>query len=139
MLVPAKNLILNSSKKGFSLTEVVVALVILMVGLLGMLQAINVSIQANLQNEMRTQGVMIAEDQLSKIKSLPFKNISCSVEKSTTMPVPMRSVLMNFNVTRKVDEISASTKRVNIGVSWKHKGNKYEHVVSAVVTEAATR
>jgi type IV pilus assembly protein PilV len=117
----------------------VVALVILMVGLLGMLQAINISIQMNMQNEMRTQGVMIAEDQLSRIKSLSFANISASVEKNFTVPVAMRSVLMTFNVTKKVDVISSTTKRVNVGVNWKHKGNKYEHVVSAVVTEAATR
>jgi type IV pilus assembly protein PilV len=139
MPLPVRKPILSFSKRGFTIVEVVVALGIIMVGLLGMLQAINISIQANLQNEMRTQGVMVAEDQLGRIKSLPFDSITASGEKNLTVPVTMRSVLMSFNVTKKVDDISATTKRVNVGVNWKNKGNKYEHVVSAVIAQPASR
>lgn len=146
MPLHAKNPILISNEKGFSLIELLAALVILMVGLLGMLQAINISIQANLQNELRTQGVLVAEEQLSKIKSRPFGNISATGvstgnagEKSISVPVVMRSAFINYSVTNKVDNVSSTTKRINVGVRWKHKGNKYEQVVSAVVAESTTR
>lgn len=127
------------SNHGFTLLEVVVAIVILMVGLLAMLQAINLSIATNLQNEMRTQGTMIGEDQMARIKSLPFSNITATGEKTVTVPVSMRSSLVNYTVTKNVDEVSSTTKRVNVGVSWHHRGNIYEHVVSSVVAEATTK
>jgi type IV pilus assembly protein PilV len=119
--------------------EVVVAILILMVGLLALLQAINLSIVTNLQNEMRTQGTMIGEDQMARIKSLPFSNITATGEKTVTVPVALRSALVNFSVTKKVDNVSSATKRVNVGVRWHHRGNIYEHVVSSVVTEPTTR
>ncbi|NMC74993.1 MAG: prepilin-type N-terminal cleavage/methylation domain-containing protein [Geobacteraceae bacterium] len=129
----------SCSKGGFTLLEVVVAIVILMVGLLAMLQAINLSIATNLQNEMRTRGTMIGEDQMARIKSLPFANITATGEKSVTVPVSLRSSLVQYTVTKKVDEVSSSTKRVNVGVRWHHRGNIYEHVVSSVIAEPTTR
>ena len=65
-------IISNFNNPGFTLVEVLVAIVILMVGLLAVLQALNLSIVTNLQNEMRTQGTMIGEDQMAKIKACPL-------------------------------------------------------------------
>lgn len=126
------------SNRGFSLLEVLVAIVILMVGLLALLQAINLSIATNLQSEMRTQGTLIGEDVMARIKALPFDNITAT-QKTVAVPVSMRSSPVNFNVTKSVDDISSTTKRVNVAVRWSHRGNIYEHVVSSVVAEPATR
>lgn len=126
------------SNRGFSLLEVLVAIVILMVGLLALLQAINLSIATNLQSEMRTQGTLVGEDVMARIKALPFDNITAT-QKTVAVPVSMRSSPVNFNVTKSVDDISSTTKRVNVAVRWSHRGNIYEHVVSSVVAEPATR
>jgi type IV pilus assembly protein PilV len=136
MRLHARKLISNSNDFGFTLIEVLVAIVILMVGLLGVMQALNLAIQTNLQNEMRTQGTMIGEAQIAKIKSLPFANISGAAEKSFTVPVNLRSAIIDYAVTKKIDTISSTTKRVNVGVSWIHRGNHHDYVVSSVVTEA---
>jgi len=124
---------------------VLIALVILMVGLLGMLEAINVSIATNVRNDMRTQAAAIAEDQLAQKKSLPFDNITTTYNTPRSLPVPikMRSAVLNYSVTYYVDNIPAgatnpSAKRINIGVRWSYKGNNYEHVVSSIVTKPTT-
>ena len=83
--------ILNS--KAFTMLEVLVAIVIMTVGLLGMLQAINLAISSNLQNDMRNQAVLIAEDRMAQVKSMPFDNITASVppvQKSVKAVAPMR-------------------------------------------------
>ncbi|MGA7826997.1 MAG: prepilin-type N-terminal cleavage/methylation domain-containing protein [Geobacteraceae bacterium] len=130
----------KSNNYGFTLIEVLVAVVILMVGLLGVMKSLNLAIRTNLQTEMRTQGSMIGEAQMAKIKTLPFANITGATEKSFTVPVNMRSTILNFTVTKKIDFIpsgdtSATTKRVNVGVSWTYRGNHQDYVVSSVVTD----
>jgi len=109
-----------------------------MVGLLGVMQSLNLAIATNLQNEMRTQATMLGENQMAKIKSFPFANITGAAEKSLTVPVNMRSAIVDYTVTKKIDTVSSTTKRVNVGVSWIHRGNHFDYVVSSVVTEAGS-
>jgi type IV pilus assembly protein PilV len=131
----------KSNEGGFTLLELVVAVVILMVGLLGMLQAIGLSIKTNLQNELRTKGMMIGEDQMARIKSLPFDNITATGtgEKTISVPASMRSSVVNFTVTKKIETISTQAKKIDVYVWCLHQGNKYEHVVSSVVTQPVTK
>ncbi|MFZ4703009.1 MAG: type IV pilus modification PilV family protein, partial [Candidatus Methylumidiphilus sp.] len=53
--------ILTSNKVGFTLIELLVSLIITMVGLLGLLAAIDLAIATNMGNEMRLQATGIAE------------------------------------------------------------------------------
>jgi len=134
-----RKITLLSNNAAFTLLEVLVAMVILMVGLLGMLKAINLSIITNVQNSMRTQAASVAEDQLARKKSLPFDNITTgTTAKTLAVPIAMRSTVLNYNVTYFVDDISTESKRINIGVRWSYKGNNYEHVVSSIVARPAT-
>ncbi len=120
------------------MAEVLVAIVILTVGLLGMLQVINVAIKTNLQNEIRNQALVIAEEQMAREKTLPFDNITASAEKSRNIQVSMRKGFVNYSVTMGVNNLG-NGKKVDIGVRWLFKGNRYEHVVSSVVTVPATQ
>ncbi len=132
----AQKIISKLNDSGFTLIELLVAIVILMVGLLGLMKSLNLAIATNLQNEMRTQATMLGENQMAKIKSFPFANITGAAEKSLTVPVNMRSAIVNYTVTKKIDTVSTTTKRVNVGVSWINRGNHFDYVVSSVVTEA---
>jgi type IV pilus assembly protein PilV len=114
-----------------------VSIIILTIGLLGMLTVINLAITTNLQNEMRNQAVLIAEQQMAQKKSLPFENITATGEKSINSQTVMRAAITNFTVTQSVDNVGNS-KQVNIGVTWKVKGNKYEHAITTLVTTPAT-
>jgi type IV pilus assembly protein PilV len=136
---PVEKQILNSNNDGFTLVELLVSLVILMVGLLGLLQAINLSISTNVRNDMRTQAASIAEAQMANQKSLPFDNMTASVEKSRVVPIALRSSFVNYSVAYSIEVISANSKRVNIGVRWHHKSNNYEHVVTTVALRPDTR
>ena len=123
----------------FTLVEVLVAVVILMVGLLGLLQTINLAIATNVQTEMRTQATAIAEDRMAQIKSVPFDEIDdTGTEEKVNVPLSMRSSFVNYSATFRGDAISPTAKRLNVGVRWHHKGNRYEHVVTTIVTRPVT-
>ncbi|HTP64357.1 MAG TPA: prepilin-type N-terminal cleavage/methylation domain-containing protein [Geobacteraceae bacterium] len=127
--------ILNS--KAFTMLEVLVAIVIMTVGLLGMLQAINLAISSNLQNDMRNQAVLIAEDRMAQVKSMPFDNITASVppvQKSVKAVAPMRNFFANYSVTLRVENVGYS-KKIDVGVRWRCKSNSYEHVITSMVAK----
>ena len=126
--------ILISNKQGFTLVELLVAVVILMVGLLGTLQGINVAMMENLKNELRNKAVSIAEDKLAVIKSKPFENIS-TVTKNSTSTAQIRSVSKQFNVVDQVAATGTNTKNIQVGVSWVHKGVTYEQSISTLLTD----
>lgn len=124
---------------GFTLVELLVSMIILMVGLMGLLSAVNMAISTNVQNEMRTQAAAIAEAQMASQKSLPFDNMTTTSEKSRVVPTALRSSFINYSVAYSVEDISVNSKRVNIGVRWHRKGNNYEHVVSTMALRPDTR
>ncbi len=128
---------LISNDRAFTLVEVLVAIIILMVGLLGMLQVINLAIATNMQNDFRNQAVLIAEEQMAQKKSLPFSNITASTQRSLNVQAPMRNATVNYSVTYRVDNVGNS-KKIDVGVRWQFKNNTYEHVISSMVANPAT-
>lgn len=115
-----------------------IAIIILMVGLLALLQSINLSIVTNQQTAMRTQGTMIGEEELADIKRKPFEKLVDGVEKVVATK-RMRGAFVNYSVWKKIDPVSATAKQIDVGVRWKHRGNQYEEHFVSVMTSSADR
>jgi prepilin-type N-terminal cleavage/methylation domain-containing protein len=121
----------NGFNSGFTLLEVMVSMVILLVALLGTFQAINLALDKNVENQLRQKGMAVAEQQLNDIKARPFSNIT-GASITSTVGVSMGPIVKNFSVERRVTDLSASnsnTKQVSIRVSWLYRGHTYEHQV----------
>jgi len=128
---------LISNRKAFTLVEVLAAIIILTIGLLGMFQVINLAIVTNLQNDLRTQAVLIAEEKMAEEKSLAFDSMTASSEKVINVSTPIRNAVTNYTVTLRIDDVGKS-KKVDVGVSWQFKQNRYEHVITSMVTMPTT-
>jgi type IV pilus assembly protein PilV len=115
----------NSS--GFTLIEFLVAVVILMVGMLGLLQAVNVALQYNTTTQLRNEAVALGDAQMSNELAKPFDLISTGTSKRS-LPRPILTGFKNFSVTRSGADMTNS-KQVNIEVSWIYKKNRYTHDV----------
>jgi len=61
------------NKKGVTLVEVMISLVILLVVFLGLIQASLLSIEHNMKNEMRDEAVRIAAAAVERLKQIPFR------------------------------------------------------------------
>lgn len=53
-----------------------VSIVILMVGMLGMFQSINLAMDKNIENQLRQKAIAVAEQQLDSLKGRTFSNIT---------------------------------------------------------------
>jgi type IV pilus assembly protein PilV len=112
---------------GFTLVEFLVAIVILMVGLLGLLQTVNYALQYNLSTQMRNEAVSVGDTQLSMELAKPFDLVS-TVTSSKSVPRQILTGFRNYSVTRS-GQLLTNTKQVNVLVRWKYKGKSFTHTI----------
>jgi type IV pilus assembly protein PilV len=112
------------------------AVVILMVGLLGLLQTVNVALSSNMVNQLRNEAVAVADQELSRQIIKGYSLISTNSNQPAKYAVPhmVLGTYKNYSVTRSGQEFSNSRK-VDISVSWKYKNMVYTHEASAVVSQ----
>lgn len=122
------------NNKGFTLVEFLVAIVILMVGLLGLLQTVNVAINSNLQNQLRNEAVVVADRAMAHELAKGFDAVSTSTNNVNAT----RRVLngfKNFSVSRTGTAFQNS-KEIRFEVSWRYKGARYTHNAGGLVSKA---
>jgi type IV pilus assembly protein PilV len=81
------------NKKGFTLIEFMVAILIMTVGLFGLLSAMNVALSKDKQTQLRNEAISVLDKQMAQELSKGFNNIS-----TTYMVTTRTSHVMNANV-----------------------------------------
>lgn len=121
------------TKEGFTLIEVLVSLLILMVGLLGLLEIVNVSIAHNLNNQFRNEAIMLADRTMNNVKMAPFNNISVKTTYSN-YSCRMNLGYKNYSVTKTTTNPTTNTKRVEIMIAWRYKAQRYIHSIVTLIS-----
>lgn len=116
---------MSRNNGGFTLIEFLVSIVILMVGLLGLLQTVNVALSHNLITQMRNEAVAVADNQMSIELGKGFDNVS-TTPKNDFERRPVLNGFKNFSFSRSGATMSNS-KQVNFEVRWNYKGSQYNH------------
>jgi prepilin-type N-terminal cleavage/methylation domain-containing protein len=110
------------NKKGLTLVEVMIALVVLLIVSLALMQTALVSIDANMANILRDEAVSIAEMRMNEARNTPFNSLVGTL--NTTVLRNFRNVAnFQYNVTRTVTDLNTDNKQVNITVTWEWKEN----------------
>jgi type IV pilus assembly protein PilV len=134
---------MRNNYDGFTLIELLVALVILVVGLLGLLQSINIAMEKSVETVCRNEATAVANERILQCSSLSFNDIVFN--KWTTMKRAPQGVFKNYSVQTtttyltnppgggRLQEQPAST-RIDVNVTWKVKNNRYTHSASSVVS-----
>jgi type IV pilus assembly protein PilV len=123
-----------SSDGGFTLIEFLVAIVILTVGMLGLLQAVNVAVNNNLQNVLRNEAVMVGDGEMAKEIANGFELASVSI-KNYTVSRRVLNGFKSYSVAR-TGVILQNSKQINYEVIWYHKGIRYTHGASTVISNS---
>jgi type IV pilus assembly protein PilV len=123
-------------EKGFTLIEVLVAMLIMTVGLFGLLQVINVAIVHNMNNQFRHEAVKLADAQMALQRSRSFYDISTSstVPSVTVAKIGINNAFKNYSVIRQGSVITPNTRQLDINVTWGYKNIRYNHRVSSLIT-----
>lgn len=129
-----------SSKSGFTLLEVLVAMVIMMIGLLALLQTVNVALLHNMADQLRNDAVQVADEQMVLEMTKPFDLISSAPPSSPNINI--KSVSRNiykasttYTVTKTGSDITPTTKSVSLSVAWTYKGQNYNHSINSLISK----
>ncbi len=127
------------NKKGLTLVEVMISLVILLLVSLALMQTAMVSISANTQNVLRDEAVNIAEELMGEARSLPFDDFD---QNGGPDPDPLvmnrainrqiKNTTVPYNTTTSVDILNEDNKEIDITVSWTWAGQLYNHRISTI-------
>jgi len=112
---------------GFTLIEVMIALVILSIGILALVKLQISAIQGNTLSQNMTTAVSLAEQRVEQLKDTPYAQIPPSESVTVTAA--------NRNFTRQVTVTDSSpllnTKTVSVLVTWQDKAKT--HTVPLIV------
>lgn len=133
------------NKKGFTLLELLVSISILSVVFLALFTALYASIDHNMVNMLRQEGVTYGDEIMTQEMSKPFAAISTTSGSSiravgssnTRQYAATRTIalaLKSYSATRTNVAASQNTTSVQINVRWKYKGVVYSHNVSSMIT-----
>jgi prepilin-type N-terminal cleavage/methylation domain-containing protein len=122
------------NQKGFSLIELMIAMFIFMIVMLGMLAGVNSSIQTNKGNVLRDEAIRLAEDELSRLRSEQFTSMGVSANLADTnskwtgpnnITVNVRSGQITYALFRRITDIASGIsplKRIDVAVGWNDVG-----------------
>ncbi|WP_224981728.1 type IV pilus modification PilV family protein [Geomonas agri] len=127
--VPAASL---SSNSGFTLVEMLMALLVMTVGLLGLLQSVNVAYHQNLRDVLRKEATQLAEEQMHDLCRVPFDKISSAARNDKVSQKVVAGILRSFQVDRRQNSVQGATKKLQVTVSWYVKGTRYQHEIFAL-------
>ncbi len=110
------------------------AIIIMMVGLLGLLQAINVATEANIKNHLRDEAVYVGERYLNELKGQGFDNIAATYPLYSTAS-KIRGTGKKLMIETSSTSLAGDTKQLLVVVRWTYKGVTYENRVTAPISK----
>ena len=107
---------------GFTLVEVLMAMLIMTVGLLGLLRSVSAAYEHTLRNRLREEAVAVAEEQMNNL----ITTLDCAA--ATTVRV-IGGVDKSFTVIKKAEPIGeeSGSLRLKVVVHWGFKNQTSAH------------
>ena len=111
---------LNTSKRarhGFTLVELIIAIVILVVGVLGLASTAAVVMKQITASSMQTRAAMTAQSRLERLRSIPCAQMAAGTATSNGVTETWR-VTVNARTATLVDVVTWAERRVNRSVTF---------------------
>jgi len=114
---------IRKKEQGFTLVEILVAMVLILVALLGAAQLQIMTIFTNTASNERTTAITLAQDKLESLRTLPFSQIG-------NYPFSDTSGIYTRTWQVESDTPAQGMARVTVTVSWKNKQVQAQSIIA---------
>lgn len=130
----------RTNKKGVTLVEVLIALVILLIVFMGLISTSIVAIGANARNESRDEAVRVTSDQMSMLRVASFDSADLVTTAGVWVAMPntgnrftrqIRSATITYTIERLVVPLDIDHKEISLRASWIWQGETLRHTIVA--------
>lgn len=122
----AVQLTIVNRDKGYSLVEVLVSILIMLIIMLGLIQTMTIYITHNIKISLRNEAIKIAQSCLDDLRN--GKNCPGSLRKK------VRNFEINFNINApNFSSLPSGLNEVTIIVSYSYKGKDYSYNTTSVI------
>lgn len=127
------------NKKGLTLVEVMVALVIALIVFLALMQTALVGIDSNMINILRDEAVRTAEMKMSETRNRDFDSLTEGINSEQVFRDLRNIQNFPYTVTRTITDLNTDNKQIDITVTWEWKentvasGNPYTHAINTIL------
>lgn len=115
------------SERGFTLAEVLVAMMITLVALMGLLQSVQIVNETNLRNQMREEAVQVGGTYLNNLMTASYSLPAADALTNYSTRSKLRGLTSKYYVTTRRELISgtglhpAESKMAWVQVHWRFK------------------
>lgn len=133
--------LVNSDKRGFTLVEALVAIVVLIFGLMSLFSVLILSMQKNVENSIRDAAVRLAESRMNQIKINPGADHAMTCDGSVTT-VNLGNVSLNAMICDSI-ATTANVTQITVVVGWDYGPNRpqqaptgraFQHSITSIIT-----
>jgi type IV pilus assembly protein PilV len=107
--------------------------------MLALLQSVNLAISHNMTNQLRQEGVMVADSVLATELAKGGTTTGFDAISTTTSKYPVSRNVMNgfrnYSVTRVGSSVTDNTKQVSVVVTWRYKKDRFQHGASTLISK----
>ena len=122
---------LISIEEGFTLIEIMIALVVMSIGLTA-LAAVQISaIRGNAFSKRMTTAVSIADEKIEQLKSSPYANILSE----SSIQITQSNMNFTRQVTVKDNDLLPNTKTIIVTVNWSEGSKSHSVPVTTIVSQ----
>ena len=123
----------SRDEQGFTLIEVLVAMLVMLIGLLGSLIGVIAAVEYNLADVLRNEAVRIVQQDLEDVRNASFASVV------TTGPITVqrqvRKGQQTFQLTRTVQTPTANLKVIIDTATWTYKDRNRSYSVQTVIRQ----
>lgn len=123
------------NNRGFTLVEVLVAVVFLTISMLAVLHALGLSVEHNMKNIIMDEAVRISEQRMNELRNTPITSLVNSTPSTQlTISRNFRNTVINYSVDWIIESLSADSRTIQVLVQWKWKKIDHQHTATSIVS-----